>query len=79
MKKYVICLLLILSVGIRGTETFAQRMSIICSNSTGAALDVTIVLKSPDGNSFSVSNLKHNAPDLRQRRCCEVPSGIEPL
>ncbi len=53
MKKYVACLLLILSVGLRGTETSAQRMSIICSNSTGAALDVTIVLKSPDGKSSS--------------------------
>ncbi len=44
MKKYVICLLLIVSVGLRGTEMFAQRMAINCSNTTGADLDVTVIL-----------------------------------
>ncbi len=53
MKKSVICLLLVLSVGFWGTEMFAQRMSINCSNSTGADLDVTVVLKSPEGKSTS--------------------------
>lgn len=53
MKKSVICLLLILSAGLWGTEMFAQKMSINCSNSTGADLDVTVVLKSPEGKSSS--------------------------
>lgn len=53
MKRFFICLLLFFSVGLWGTEMSAQRMSIICSNSTGAALDVTILLKSPDGKSSS--------------------------
>lgn len=58
MKKSVICLLLILSVGLWETEMFAQRMSINCSNSTGANLDVTVVLKSPEGKSTSFSGNK---------------------
>lgn len=58
MKKSVICLLLILSVGLWKTEMFAQRMSINCSNSTGANLDVTVVLKSPEGKSTSFSGNK---------------------
>ena len=53
MKKYVICLLLIVSVGLSGTEMYAQRMSINCSNTTGADLDVTVILKSPEGKSVS--------------------------
>lgn len=53
-----ICLLLILSVGLWETEMFAQRMSINCSNSTGANLDVTVVLKSPEGKSTSFSGNK---------------------
>ena len=53
MKKYVICLLLIVSVGLRGTEMYAQRMTISCSNTTGADLDVTLILKSPEGKSAS--------------------------
>lgn len=53
MKKSVIYFLLILSVGFWGTEMFAQRMTINCSNSTGSDLDVTVVLKSPERKSAS--------------------------
>ncbi len=63
MKKSVICLLLMLTVGLWETEMYAQRMTICCSNTTGSDLDVTVILKSPEGKSvpFSCDKLKNKS------------------
>ncbi len=58
MKKFVIKLLLLAAVGLWGTEMYAQKMSINCTNNTGSDLDVTVVLKSPEGKSTSFSGNK---------------------